>query len=275
MRHLSKLAGVSLVVAATLAGPAASAISDWSVGTEARMRLLAAGVGDDGKLSAAIEITLPPGWKTYWRYPGDAGMAPVIDFSASSNLGKPEVRFPPPQRLDDGFSVTNIYTGRIVLPVTAQVTDPKLPVGLAVRVDLGVCEIICLADHVEARLSIPAGKTDPIAAKAVADARAALPAAPQPGVFAVDSVTRTGGTDARPVYQLAITAPDAGNALVFVEGPADWFPDVPTAISASGNKATFGVSVDRRTAKTPLDGASFRVTIAAGGKAIEQRVALP
>src|SRR3954465_13819082 len=42
----------AILVAATLlvAVPATAAISDWSNGAKARMRVLAAGVGDDGKL---------------------------------------------------------------------------------------------------------------------------------------------------------------------------------------------------------------------------------
>jgi suppressor for copper-sensitivity B len=274
MLHSKTFAAASLVVAVLLAWPAAAAISDWSGGAKARMRLIAAGVGDDGKLNAAIEILLPPGWKTYWRFPGDAGIAPIIDFSASRNIGKPDVAFPLPRRFNDGFSITNVYTDRVVLPVTAQVADPKSAIDLAVSVDLGVCETVCIPDHVEARLLVPVGKTDPVAAKMVADARAALPGPPQPGVLAVDAVTRTGGPDKRPVYQVAITAPDAGKATVFVEAPSDWFPDTPTVVTAAGNKATFSLNVDRLTAKTPLDGASFRVTIAAGGKAVEQSVAL-
>ena len=41
---------------------------------------------------------------------------------------------------------------------------------------------------------------------------------------------------------------------------------------AVGNKATFTVTVDRLVAKTPLEGASFRVTIATGNRAVDQVV---
>jgi DsbC/DsbD-like thiol-disulfide interchange protein len=238
------------------------------------MRVLAAGVGEDGKLSAAIEITLPHGWETYWRFPGDAGIPPVIDFSASRNLtGKPDIAFPVPKRYNDGFSITNIYLDRVVLPVTAVVTDPKSAVDLVVSIDLGVCETVCIPDHVEARLLVPVGRTDAVAAKTIADGRALIPGPAQPGIFAVDKITRTGGTDKRPVFQMAITAPDAAKATVFVEGPSDWYPDTPTVVTpAAGNKATFTVTVDRLVAKTPLEGANFRVTIAAGNRAVDQVV---
>ena len=44
----------------------------WVDGEQARVRLIAAGVGPDGRLEAGIEIKLAPGWKTYWRSPGAA-----------------------------------------------------------------------------------------------------------------------------------------------------------------------------------------------------------
>jgi DsbC/DsbD-like thiol-disulfide interchange protein len=265
---------IAIAAAVLLAAPVWAAIGDWGNGSKARMRLLAAGVGDDGKLSAAIEIVLPRGWKTYWRFPGDSGIAPTIDFAASRNVGRPEVAFPLPQRENDGFSVTNVYIERVVLPVTAAAIDPRAAVELAVSIDMGVCETICIPDHVEARLLVPAGRSDPVAAKVIADARALVPGPAQPGILAVDKVTRSGGTDKRPVFQVAITAPDAGNASVFFETPADWYPDTPKLVSASGTTATFSVNVDRLIAKTPLEGASFRVTVAAGNKAVEQIVPL-
>ena len=32
---------------------------------------------------AGVEIRLDPGWKTYWRYPGDSGVPPALDFAGS------------------------------------------------------------------------------------------------------------------------------------------------------------------------------------------------
>jgi len=33
---------------------------------------------DDGFYMAAVQVDLEPGWKTYWRSPGDTGIAPTI-----------------------------------------------------------------------------------------------------------------------------------------------------------------------------------------------------
>lgn len=263
------------LVAVFAATSATAAVGQWASGAKARVRLVVAGIGNDGRLAGDIQIALPPGWKTYWRDPGDAGIAPTIDFSASRNLGPAEVSFPPPQRYDDGYSVTNIYTGTVDLPVSAVVPDRASAVDLALSLDLGVCEEVCIPDHVEARLLVPAGRaSDPAAAKIVADARAALPGAPEPGVFSVGGVVRAGGSDKRPTFRFALTAPDAAKAVVFVEGPDDWYAGAPAVSSASGNTASFSVTFDRLVAKTPIAGAHFRVTVVSDGRAIEQTVGL-
>ena len=49
------------------------------------MRLVTTGSRDaDGRLEGILDIELKPGWKTYWRDPGDAGVPPTIDVSAST-----------------------------------------------------------------------------------------------------------------------------------------------------------------------------------------------
>ena len=44
---------------------------------------------------------MQPGWKTYWRYPGDSGVPPRFDFSGSENLKDAKVLCPAPQRFTD------------------------------------------------------------------------------------------------------------------------------------------------------------------------------
>ena len=54
----------------------------WDGTQRAAVRLIAGARSDDGAtVRAGIEIRLAPGWKTYWRYPGDSGIPPRFDFS--------------------------------------------------------------------------------------------------------------------------------------------------------------------------------------------------
>jgi suppressor for copper-sensitivity B len=251
-----------------------AATSPWVSQGNARMRLLVAGIDPSGRVDGGIEIALDPGWHTYWRSPGDSGIAPAVDFSASRNLGPVEVFFPLPQRIDDGYSVNNVYNGDVVLPISAKLADPASPADLSLKLDIGVCADVCVPDHFETTLSAKPGERDGEVDKALAAARAQLPGAPEPGIFAVTAATRAGGTETRPTFDLAAILPEARGAEMFVEGPADWYPDTPKLVGSEGGKATYRVTFDRLTSKVPIEGTELRVTIASGGRAIEQWVPL-
>lgn len=264
------LAPIAICLLAAGADPAAAAEGAWADGVKASVRLIASGTAPGGRLSAGIEIVMPTGWHTYWRTPGDAGIAPTFDFSASRNISGVNVSFPVPTRLDDGFSVTNVYLDRVVLPLAVTVADPAKPVDLSVTLELGVCAEICVPDSVAAVVAIPAGENDPAAAEILAVASALVPSPAEPGAFAVESAARTGGTDKRPVYRFAATVPDATSADIFVEGPDDWSAYLP--VRHGGGDVVWTVKFSRWGATVPTEGAMFRVTLVSGGRAIEQTI---
>ena len=255
--------------------PASAAIGNWGHGQRSEVRLLAAGVGKDGRLTAGIEIVLPRGWRTYWRTPGDAGVPPVIDFSASKNLGPADVAFPLPTREDEGDDIVdNIYLDRVTLPVSATIADPKKPVELSLRIHLGVCDKVCVPEDVTVALTVPPNENDMAATATIAAAVALVPGPPEPGKFALDKVTRDGGTDGHPVFRFEGVVPDAANAHMFIEGPEDWFPYTPAFVHGGDGKAAYTVEFSRLGSPVPIAGARFRVTIASGGRAIDQTLPL-
>jgi DsbC/DsbD-like thiol-disulfide interchange protein len=265
---------IALALVAGFATPLLAAVGEWSLGSKARIRLIAAGVEADGKLGAGIEIELAPGWKTYWRTPGAAGIAPRADFSASSNVRDVTVRYPVPHRFDDGYAVTNVYEGRVILPLAVDLGDRTAPADLRLSLDLGVCEEVCIPEHFDTDLAIAPGTTDQAAARALDAAVKELPGPPEPGVLAVDGMARNGGTDKQPVYDFTLAVPAAKDAEVFVEGPADWYAAVPDLVSDDNGRAVYRVAFNRLGAKTPIEGARFTVTIVTSDRAVEQTVGL-
>ena len=275
IKHLCVRFFTSLLLILLASVPGFADIGDWRGDGPAKVRLIAAGVDADGRIAAGIEIALEPGWKTYWRSPGDAGIAPLTDFSASDNIKRPiEIAFPVPHRYDDGFSVTNVYENHVVLLVDAAAADPQAPTTLTVALDIGVCAEVCIPEHYDLALDVNAGATDPEAAAILAEAREALPGRPVPGVFHVDAIKRTGGDDKRPQFEVSIVAPAAAEAEIFVEGPVDWYPGIPTLVSSEGTRATFALAFSRPGSKTEIGGNAFRVTVLSAGAAIEDTVAL-
>lgn len=252
-----------------------AAVGDWVKGQRAGARLIATGIGKDGKLAAGIEIALPPDWTTYWRSPGDAGVPPVIDFSASANVGPAEVSFPVPTRTDEGGdTITNVYRDHVVFPVSLPVLDPAKPVALAVALHIGACKEICVPEDLTLVLTVPAGEADNGAGEVLAAAAALIPGPAEPGAFAIDHAAREGGPDRRPVFRFTGLVPDAAHADVFVEGPADWSPYTPEFAPGADGKPAWTVQFSRTGSKIPIDGARFRLTIRSGDRAIDQTVGL-
>lgn len=266
------VAVIAAVAAQLAATPATASQGAWGEGTKASVRLVAAGVDADGYLDAGLEIALPAGWHTYWRAPGDAGIPPSFDFSASANLADVVVDFPVPVQLDDGATLTNVYYDRVLLPVRARVIDPAGPSSLSVTLDLGVCDEICVPDAATATVAIAPGVHDAAARAQIDAARAALPSPAEPGVFAVTAVARDGGTDKRPVFRFDAVVPDPADAVFLVEGPPHWSPYRPEKV-ADGEGTAWTVKFSRLGADVAADDATFRVTMISGGRAVEQTIA--
>lgn len=124
-------------------------------------RILPGWTLSDGSRMAAIEFQLEPGWKTYWRNPGDSGLPPVFDWSGSSNLGQITLHWPAPEAISSGGDMTLGYRDRLVLPFTARPAYPARPVGLAVDVDFGLCQEICVPGRVSLRAAAAGDAPDP------------------------------------------------------------------------------------------------------------------
>ena len=269
----SVLAMLKSLLAACLlllvAVPAQAAIGDWSQGDHVRLRLVASRAVD-GKIDGVVQLELDPGWKTYWRSPGDAGIPPRLDFGGSVNASGVQVDFPAPERSDDGFAATNVYHDRVALPFRVAESAVGQPVRLELAADLGVCEAICVPVSLTASLDIPAAESDGDAAELVAEARAAIPGPGRPGRFEILSLRRAGGSDKLPVFEAAVQVPP-GDALLFVETPSDWYAAPPESSGATGSGATlFRFEVDRKSATSALDGAEIRLTLRGGDASAER-----
>ena len=100
---------------------------------------------DASFLRAGIEIRLDPGWKTYWRYPGDTGIPPTFDFSGSQNVKSTAVEWPAPEQFSDGAGGHSIgYVGDIILPLRVTPANTALPSTLHLTLNYAVCGTLCV-----------------------------------------------------------------------------------------------------------------------------------
>src|SRR6201986_3314692 len=115
---------------------------------------LRAGSANRTVLLGGIAIQLQPGWKTYWRTPGDSGVPPRFDFSKSDNVEAVTVLWPAPTKFDDGAGGFSLgYKQQVVLPLRIVAKNADKPVTLRADISYAVCEKLCIP--VEANAEIP------------------------------------------------------------------------------------------------------------------------
>ena len=203
---------------------------------------------------AGIEMRLAPGWKTYWRYPGDSGIPPRFDFSASRNVKSITVRWPAPQRLADESGVSIGYKHDVVFPLDA------------LKIDYAVCEKICVPADGNAELTLTGSPSEHDGklgqSEALVPKRAALG---ENGALGIGAVKREGSR------MLVDVAAPAGAVDLFAEGPApDWALPVPSPIAgAPAGQQRFAFELDGLPPHTKADGATLTLTAVAGEQAIE------
>lgn len=126
--------------------------------SHSQVRLIAAveGTGQLQSVQFGVEVTLDPGWKTYWRLPGEAGLAPVFDWAGSENLEKAQVSWPAPHRFVaqgmDNFG----YQGKVVFPVEAVLEKPGKRLLARLKLDLLICEELCVPETHHLTIDLPA-----------------------------------------------------------------------------------------------------------------------
>jgi DsbC/DsbD-like thiol-disulfide interchange protein len=173
------LAAASLIASLSSIAIAAD-ISPWDEDMQSAARLIAAQALNTpgGRVfRAGVEIKLKDGWKTYWRYPGDSGVPPVLDFSKSQNVKSVAVLYPAPSRFPDGAGGSSIgYKGDLILPLHVVAEDASRPATLRLKLDYAVCEKLCVPAEAKLELDVTGAEIANESRLAAAEARVPKPA---------------------------------------------------------------------------------------------------
>ena len=272
---------VALVCLAGVAPARAQDASAWQKEAHAAARLIAGTIIKTPAASflrAGIEIRLDPGWKTYWRYPGDTGVPPTFDFAGSQNVKSTTVEWPAPERFSDGAGGHSIgYLGDIILPLKVAPADPSRPSALHVKLNYAICGTLCVPAEATLELALTgesAGEAILEKAEQHVPKRAAL--GPDSGnALAILSVQREpGGEHGRVAVDVA--APAGAPVELFAEGPTpDWALPLPEpAGPATGPTRRFTFDLDGLPPGAHAKGAALTLTAVSGDDAIEVRAHL-
>ncbi|MGE5505471.1 MAG: protein-disulfide reductase DsbD family protein [Actinomycetota bacterium] len=266
------------LLAMLLAGTAAAepAATDWVRNEAGTVRLVAAATatGQARELRLGLHFRLEPGWKIYWRSPGDAGYPPKLDWTGSDNLGEPRILWPAPHRFVLAGLQNHGYTGEVVLPIDAPVAQPGGPVAAKVAVDYLACAQICVPQHVDLALKLPAGPAQPSAFAHDIDRFVAL--VPGDGArhgLRLDRAEAVGQGDAT-FLRLQVSATEPWSAPdAFVEAEAvSAFEQPRIALAEGGRVARIEVPVAKGALAAPLAGSPVTVTVVDGLRSIEAHV---
>lgn len=223
----------------------------------------------DGNHMAALHITLADNWKTYWRTPGDAGIPPRFDWTGSENVASMTAHWPQPVVFEQSGMRSIGYARELVLPLEFTLTDPAAPAQLVGRIEIGVCEAVCVPVTLDLRADLPrAGGDD----RAI---RAALAAQPRP---ASDAGLRAAACAVAPISDgLRVTAtldlPRLGASEVVVFELPDrriWISDSVTQREGGRLVATSDM-VPPSGAPFGLDRSALRITVLGDGRAADLR----
>jgi DsbC/DsbD-like thiol-disulfide interchange protein len=261
------------MVAVCGVGRAAGDASPWDGNDRAAVRLIAGSSGVEEFTRAGIEIRLKPGWHTYWRYPGDAGVPPRFDFTGSQNVDTVRVLWPAPRRLtEEGLSVIG-YTEDVILPLVIVPRDRTRPATLRLSMEYAVCERLCVPMQATAELALAgaASSHDAVLAQALGQVprrRALGEASP----FAVRSIAREGAS-ARIIIEVAAPA----NVDVFAEGPTpEWALPLPIVLPPSApGLLRFALALDGAPPGVRYEGALITITAVTASEAIETAAPIP
>ena len=202
------------------------------------MRIVALSQPRNGVITALVQIEPKQGWKTYWRNPGGAGMAPELDFSASQNLRLKSIAFPVPEIGSDAGGLFVGYHRTVSLIAELEMLDEAAPAAIDLKALVGVCDEICLPFAADFRLPLNPTLPEGEEFSATMMAQAELPEKPSAS-FAVRSLLKSAD----------------GTSLVadvLVPGGAE----VEAAVAASR-----GVSLGKDAAVTTVSGTTAKVVI--------------
>jgi DsbC/DsbD-like thiol-disulfide interchange protein len=262
------------IVASCLAIEArAEDASPWQRDGHSAVRLLA-GSRSGAVLLGGIAFQLQPGWKTYWRTPGDSGVPPRFDFSKSENIEAVNILWPAPTKFDDGAGGHSLgYKNQIVLPLRIVAKNADKPVTLRAGINYAVCEKLCIPVEANAELAFASvASTEDSALFAALDTVPKPASIGDPNPLTIRDVKRDGKSS----VLVDVATSDAREVSLFVEGPTpDWALPVPTLLEPSppGVKR-FSFELDGLPPGAKPEGAALKLTLVGGDRAYEFNINL-
>jgi DsbC/DsbD-like thiol-disulfide interchange protein len=209
---------------------------------------------------AGLSINMVPGWKTYWRVPGDGGIAPSLAL-VGNNLKSVRYDYPLPHRYVTEAGTTIGYKDEVVFPMAIEPVDALKPLQLQFKAFFGVCEEVCIPASLESDLVFDPAVADAREQAMIADWFPRIPKTAGEGFVKQASVVMAGS---KPALKLDLQGEVKD---VFVEGKALHYFGAPVV---AGTVVTLPVSGAK--GLDDLKGSQLRVTFDRAEGPLEEAV---
>ena len=262
---MKSLSSVLLMSCLAAAAPAAAEVPAPVASAE----ILGGWLEGSGQHIAAVRITLAPGWKTYWRAPGDAGIPPEFDWGASRNVAAVTPLWPVPHVFWQNGMRSVGYADSVVLPLVVTPEAGGQPVRLAGRIDIGVCEEVCVPVSLDLAGDLPApGAPDPLIAAAIEARPVAAEAAGVASVTCTVEPIADGIRLTASVVMPAIGRDEA--AILELADPTIWISEAETRRDGGILHATAEM-VPPNARPFAIDRSELRITVLSGERGVDIR----
>lgn len=220
-----------------------------------RVRLLAdaKGIVPGRQFTAGVFMNIDQGWHTYWKNPGEAGLATKVTWTLPDGFRAGDILWPVPHKyIEEGDVLTYGYQeeNMLLIPVTA---PSNLKAGtrvvLKAKVEWLECERICVPRDVTVNLTLPviAGNPPPDNEKLFASFKKKVPAA-----FDSTGGVRLAINAEKGTVELRLEAKEFGQFVVQHDHVADFYPeDLP------------GILIGRTKVQATIGGAILHVPLSA------------
>ena len=266
LRH--RFAGVAALVFGILISASAGAQSVVATGQSfITPRLLPGLQLPEGGRMAGLRLSMEPGWKTYWRSPGETGVPPRFDWSQSSNVKDLILHWPRPGLFESFGMRTAGYTDVVLFPLEVHPVDPARPVELNLSAELGVCKDICVLELVETSLQIEPGERE-IGARQIKSAMQRVPTAAEPGSASLQGCQFAGDGRQHSMTAMLSLEDALSNPVVLVEHTGGaWIRKTEQRSVSDGLELE--VSFMLPEGQTWIDRSAFRMTLLADEAAFD------
>jgi DsbC/DsbD-like thiol-disulfide interchange protein len=246
---------------AALAGVASS--SPWVTSTSSKARLVSGTVDLDGTptLLAGVQLRMDPGWKTYWKNPGDSGVPPSFDWAGSKNLKHAEMLYPAPHRFADANGTAIGYDDEVTFPVKLTPEREGEPIELKLAFAYGLCKDLCVPNDVSLGLALPPdmGKGD---APLIASFLVRVPKPAKDGALPLVSGVEAKLDGKSPELLVdAVFPPNAAGTDLFIEAGDVFIPASKALGPLDGGKQRFAITFGTPAEASAIKGKTLALTL--------------